>query len=131
MSVFGRKRSTWEPTTCWRSRLTEWKSVELSTWRGCDGRAGTGFRARGRLPRAQANQLLCVPQRLRRELLPRQHAADFAGAGGSVQLLDHRHGAALRFRLFDVVVVVSEGRDLWQGRDAPHLVGGGPPFPDA
>src|SRR4029077_4530964 len=54
-----------------------------------------------------------------------QHASDFLGAFFPGNRTNRCPGAAADVFLFDQIVVVGEGCDLWKVSDAKHLVGAG------
>src|SRR5260370_27294113 len=69
------------------------------------------------------NQLFRMAQGLRRDPLPGEHAANFAGPGLGVQLLDRRDGPAPIRVLLDKVMMRGKAGDLSQMRHAQDLAG--------
>jgi hypothetical protein len=70
-------------------------------------------------------QSLGVLQRLRRQLLPRQHPPNFARAALAVQFFDSGHSAPLALALLHALMMIRESRDLRQVRHAQNLIRGG------
>src|SRR5438874_1393207 len=73
--------------------------------------------------RVGLEHLLGVLQRCVRDLRAGEHARDLFGAFLGVEPPDAGARAALRFPFLDGVVLVGEGSDLRQMRDAEHLLG--------